>query len=175
MLTCSLSPFFQQLYQTLSDFDIRFYMYEILKVSSRERLGNPRSQRKPSPKLLNPPRGTLRVGAGGRESEARLATNALLDRCPAVHVGWLLGLRGRWLWGALVSGSEREVTLSLRSRSRLIYLPGFLQDFGLRWDLRLEVALVARCRWGRGCAGARSGGQPGRGTEGTETLSQSIP
>lgn len=25
----------QQLYQTLSDFDIRFYMYEILKVSGR--------------------------------------------------------------------------------------------------------------------------------------------
>nr|XP_013802063.1 PREDICTED: casein kinase II subunit alpha-like [Apteryx mantelli mantelli] len=28
---------FKQLYQTLSDFDIRFYMYEILKVSSRGR------------------------------------------------------------------------------------------------------------------------------------------
>lgn len=30
----ALSPYFsQQLYQTLSDYDIRFYMYEILKVS----------------------------------------------------------------------------------------------------------------------------------------------
>ena len=32
--TCIVWRFiFQQLYQTLSDFDIRFYMYEILKVS----------------------------------------------------------------------------------------------------------------------------------------------
>lgn len=31
-----LSLFPQQLYQTLSDFDIRFYMYEILKVSPQE-------------------------------------------------------------------------------------------------------------------------------------------
>lgn len=60
LLTCLLSSFFQQLYQTLSDFDIRFYMYEILKVSSRRRLRNPQSQRNPRSSrdlLLNLPRG----------------------------------------------------------------------------------------------------------------------
>lgn len=47
-----LSLFPQQLYQTLSDFDIRFYMYEILKVSPQE----------PPPELkatTNTPRGAL--------------------------------------------------------------------------------------------------------------------
>lgn len=69
LLTCLLSSFFQQLYQTLSDFDIRFYMYEILKVSSRRRLRNPQSQRKSSlkqrPAAKSPP-GGLCVEAGGR-------------------------------------------------------------------------------------------------------------
>lgn len=94
------------------------------------------------------------------ESEAYLATKTLLDRCPAVHVGWLLGppregrLGGRWLWSG---SSERKVAPSLRSRSHLSLSPR-------RPPARLLPPLapafgVASRRRGRGYAGARLGGQ----------------
>lgn len=77
-----LSLFSQQLYQTLSDFDIRFYMYEILKVSSREALPRAESRRQ----LLRPAPRELRLaprpgcGTAGRPRRGEAARQVAAER-----------------------------------------------------------------------------------------------